>query len=186
MLDVSVEIDLSDLERCLAAIDGELSAGCRAAVQAATAEAPAEALRVRTWKNRTGEAQRRTRGVLTALTRDGAEGLVESDVHYASYLDAGTRPHEIRPLNYHWGAGRYVVPRSRVTGKKVRGTTFGAGRGKFLRFVGASGGVVFARIVQHPGTKGDGYMGAAYHKAERVMEREIDVGIARAQAAADG
>lgn len=186
MLDVSVEIDLSDLERCLSAIDGELAAGCRAAVQAAVVEAPAEALSVRRWRNRTGEAERLTRGWITGLTTVGAEGVVASDAHYASYLDAGTRPHEIRPLNYHWGAGRYVVPRSRVTGKKVRGVSFGAGRGKFLRFIGASGRVVFARVVKHPGTRGDGYMGAAYLKAERVMAREIDVGIARAQAVADG
>lgn len=186
MLDVTVEIDLSDLERCLNAIDGELAAGCRAAVQAATVEAPAEALTVRRWKNRTGELERRTRGFLTSLTTTGAEGVVESATDYASYLDAGTRPHEIRPLNYHWGAGRYVVPRSRVTGKRAKGVTFGAGRGKFLRFFGAGGGVVFARVVHHPGTRGDGYMGAAYLKAERVMLREIDVGIARAQAVADG
>lgn len=185
MLDVSVEIDISDLERCLSAIDGELGAGCRAAVQAAVVEAPAEALTVRRWKNRTGELERRTRGIITALTQTGAEGLVESDTHYASYLDQGTKDHDVLPLDYHWGSKRLRHPTSRVTSKRAKGVTYGAGRGKFLRFV-VGGQVVFARKVHVRGIKGDGYMRAAQAKAGDVMLREIDVGIARAQAVADG
>lgn len=184
MLDVSVEIDLSDLERCLSAIDGELAAGCRAAIQAATAEAPAEALRVRRWRNRTGEAQRLTRGWITALTQVGAEGIVASDAEHASYLDAGTKDHDILPLDYHWGAGRFRHPTSRVTSKRAKGVTFGAGRGKMLRFF-VGGRVVFAHKVHVRGIKGDGYMRAAQAMAQRVMLREIETGIARAQAEAD-
>ena len=36
-------------------------------------------------------------------------------------------------------------------------------------------------MVKHPGTKPDGFMGRAYHKAERVLLREVEVGLAELQ-----
>lgn len=180
----TVEIDTRELEACGRHIVQELWRGTRDAVVSACIEAPRYALEVRQWKDRTGEAARRTRGYITSLTDSGATGMVESDVHYASYLDAGTAPHEIKPLDYHWGDNRYSHPTSRVTGRRAENVTAGAGRGSFLRFM-VGGRVVFARMVHHPGTRGDAYMGRAYLKAERVMLREVDEAVARAQRWAD-
>lgn len=176
----TVEIDTHELEACGRHIVQELWRGTRDAVTSACIEAPRYALENRGWTNRSGEAERRTRGYLTSLTDAGATGIVESAVHYASYLNDGTRPHEILPLDYHWGSGRFMHPTSRVTGRRAENVTAGAGRGSFLRFT-VGGRVVFARMVKHPGTDAYQYMTKAYDKAERVMTREITDSIARAQ-----
>lgn len=44
------------------------------------------------------------------------------------------------------------------------------------------GELVHFRYVNHPGTTGQPFMHLAYYKCERVMAREIEAGIARAQA----
>jgi hypothetical protein len=97
-----------------------------------------------TFKDRTGMARRMTRGVSIIRGRWVGSAWLESRVPYASILDGGSKPHEIRPR-----------PPNTV-----------------LRFIGRNGNTVFARKVNHPGTKPYGYMGAGMLKAERVLERE--------------
>jgi hypothetical protein len=69
---------------------------------------------------------------------------------YHRYLDAGTKPHEIRPV-----------------------------KAKFLRFAARDGTIVFAKRVMHPGTKGDGFAGKMYFKAQRVLRAELEALAAR-------
>lgn len=115
-------------------------------------EGAAEALRARTWKDKTGEAARKTRGYLEFSVHGGAVGVIECAVPYASYLDSGTKPHEI------W-----------------------ARKALMLRWYDSGGTPVFAKMVHHPGTRGDGFMGKAYHQAERTVIREVEIGVAKAQ-----
>lgn len=175
----SVEIDTSELEACGRHIAQEIWRGVRDAVVAACREAPAEALAVRQWKDRSGAAKAATRGFVTSMDDAGASGIVESAVHYASYLDAGTAPHDIWPKV---GEGM-VGPMRRGQSRRDK---YDIGTHRVaLRWFDSGGGVHFARMVHHPGTTGDAYMGRAYLKAERVMEREIVSSIGRAQRWAD-
>lgn len=97
-----------------------------------------------TFKDRTGLTRRMTRGVPIIRGRWVGSAWLESRVPHASILDGGSRPH-------------VILPRSPNT---------------VLRFIGRDGNTVFARKVNHPGTKPYGYMGAGLLKAERVLERE--------------
>lgn len=108
-----------------------------------------------TFKDRTGQTRRMTRGVPIIRSRWVGSAWLESRVPHASILDGGSRPHEIRPR-----------PPNTV-----------------LRFIGRDGSTVFARKVNHPGTKPYGYMGAGALKAERVLEREARIGAKEAEAA---
>lgn len=91
----------------------------------------------------------------SSRTSAGATTRVEWNAHtpYAPYVVHGTKPHEIRPV-----------------------------AGRALRWVGA-GGVHFAKVVHHPGTKANDYPG-------RVMDEMKDDVVAnlvdKIQAALDG
>jgi hypothetical protein len=147
--------NLDELRHTLAAAEEALSDGVRHAVAAAVAEGAEEARSTHRFHNRSGDAERETRGVVEVSVPGGAVGFIECRVPYASFLDAGTAPHDITG----W-------------------------RGGFLRWE-SGGDVHFARVVHHPGTHADGFFGRAYQKAERVLEREAEVAAVRAQAALD-
>lgn len=55
-----------------------------------------------------------------------------------------------------------------------------------LTFKGRDGNWVSVAMVNHPGTKPDGFMGRAYLKAEAVMIREIELGVSELQRFLDG
>lgn len=78
------------------------------------------------------------------------QGEIAALSPYALYVEEDTKPHEIR-----------------------------ARRAKALHW--QEGGVDrFAQVVQHPGTKGQPFMGPAYLKAERVLWARGDVLLAKA------
>lgn len=68
---------------------------------------------------------------------------IGSDVFYAPYVHDGTRPHVIRPK-----------------------------RGKALRFV-IGGQVVFARVVQHPGTRPNPFLNRALAEITRPLGYDV-------------
>lgn len=70
---------------------------------------------------------------------------VGSDVFYAPYVNDGTRPHVIRPK-----------------------------RARALRFV-VGGQVVFARVVQHPGTKANPFLTRALREVARPRGYDVTV-----------
>jgi hypothetical protein len=150
-----VEIDTGDIERAWREAVEELARGVVRGVVRGVAEGARAALSTGGWRDRTGETRRRTTGTVETTARNGAAGEIASLVPHASFLDQGTAPHEIRP-------------RTR----------------RALRWEDG-GGEHFATRVQHPGTAPTGYMGEAYQKAERVIVREVEVGVARAQSILD-
>jgi hypothetical protein len=147
----TVELEgIADVERCWARTTTEIHDGAARAVVRASQEGAEEGRRAATWKDRTGAARR----TIEAKRGVKAFGQYHADIvaplHYHRHLDAGTRPHEIRPV-----------------------------RARMLRFVASDGAIVFARRVWHPGTKGDGFAGKMYHKAERVLRAELEAMMAK-------
>jgi hypothetical protein len=71
---------------------------------------------------------------------------VRAEMPYAPFVDRGTRPHIIRPK------GPEVWPA--LSQKYVQPYVLAVRRPKALRWFDAFGGIHFARIVHHPGTKG--------------------------------
>jgi hypothetical protein len=152
MLHVTIE-GISEIERKWQSTVRVINDGATNAVIAAAKAGVQEAKRSATWTDRTGDARR----TITTKMGTRAFGTTHVDMvaplHYHRYLDAGTKPHEILPV-----------------------------RARFLRFEARDGSIVFARRVWHPGTKGDGFAGKMYLKAERVLRAEMEAVMARAAA----
>lgn len=152
MFTVTLE-GLPEVERQWANTVREIHDGTTVAVQRAADAGVEEGKRVATWTDRTGAARR------TIATKMGMRAFgttyvdMVAPLHYHRYLDAGTRPHEIRPV-----------------------------RARFLRFTARDGTLVFTKLVRHPGTKGDGFAGKMYFKAQRVLYAELEVLAARVAA----
>lgn len=147
----TVELEgVEEVERAWDESVRELGAGVRRAAVLAGREGAEEGRRAATWKDRTGDARRT---ILAKLVKD-VFGTVESDIvaplHYHPHLDAGTRPHEIRPV-----------------------------RARVLKFVARDGATVITKRVMHPGTRGDGFAGKMYLKAERVLRAELEKTVAK-------
>ena len=171
---LTIDIDPSDIERAWAAAVREMSRGVVLGVQRGVMEGADAALATGRWKDRSGETRRKTRGIVDVVVQNGAVGRLESLVPWASFLDAGTSPHEIRPKEGHGFVGPLRGGQSRRTV-----TDIGTHRAS-LRWESA-GGIRFARVVHHPGTKATGYMAEGMRKCERVIVREVEIGVARAQ-----
>lgn len=159
------DVDLSDLrERCKRATITFRSGVAKAVVTAAT-EGLAEAKSRRRYKDRTGGLTGRAY-VAKRIGSSNPEAVMVWPVSYASFVDAGTGPHTIRPKA---SAGLKGPVRESQT-RRSRGT--GPAR-RFLRF--EIGGRVFYRTeVHHKGSRAFGFAGMAYHKAEAVLIREIE------------
>lgn len=125
------------------------------AVRAATHEGHLEAINTRRYQDQTGRLTGSIKGLVEVAVFGSAFGWIVARQYYASFVDAGTRPH-------------------RIEGNP------------FLTFKARDGSWVTVRAVNHPGTKPDGFMGRAYHKAERVLLREVEVGIAEFKRALEG
>jgi hypothetical protein len=147
---VTLEDDIEEFEQRWDRALLALSSSMHRAVEAAVDEGPREALATRHWRDETGLLSSMTKGYVLARVPGGALGEFGAYTSYASFVDAGTAPHEIHgnPL---------------------------------LTFKGSSGQWVTVAMVHHPGTKPDGFMGRGYLKAEAVMIREIEVGVAEMQ-----
>jgi hypothetical protein len=130
--------------------------GIRGAVDKACEEGADEARRTHLYKDRTGTLTKSIGDRLTSIGALGAEGVIEATAPYAKFVEGGTKPH-------------HIVPR----------------RARMLAWEGegGQGDWHFARSVQHPGTQPLPFMGPAYLKAERVLEREVWLAAERAQAA---
>jgi len=117
-----------------------------AAVQAAVTEAANEARNTRRYQDQTGLLTSRIRGFVEVSAPGGATGIIGAFTDYASFVDSGTKAHEIRARR---------VPR--------------------LIFKTRDGQWVSTEVVQHPGTAPDGFVGRAFQKAERVLVREVEI-----------
>lgn len=88
------------------------------------------------------------KGTVLIRLADGAVGEMSWPTKYASFVDAGTRPHPIEArrkpnLAFYW-------PKM--------------------------GGLFVGKRVNHPGTQAYGFAGLAYHKAEAVLTAEAEGG----------
>lgn len=169
------EVDASALVQAWVGVRASIRAGTRRGVSQGVQEGAAEARALHSYTNRTGNLERSTIGKLTGNRTsvgasrgtnnrlpsmadlpsdvDGAQfGEIRAGMEYASYVEEGTRPHMIYPK-----------------------------RATVLSWIGYDGTRVFARWVNHPGSKPYPFMHHAYLKCERVMVREIYRGIADAQ-----
>lgn len=147
-------VDLSEIEQLATdwpSVTAALRAGVRRGVSKGVAEGAAEARAKHRFKNQSGDLERSIVGRVTGSSPTDHRGEIKATAKYASYVEEGTKAHEIRP-------------------RKAR----------MLRFE-SGGAAVFARLVRHPGTSSSPFMGLAYLRCERVMIREIEVGIAQAQ-----
>jgi hypothetical protein len=149
LLDVTVDFDISDLESTYDRGRAELVANVKKAVRAAATEGLAEAIATRRYHDRTGHLTGTARTRLIESTIDGAKSEIEWPVAYADAVDGGTRPHVIEAKN---------APLLRFYWPKI-------------------GGLFVGKRVNHPGTQPTGFAGVAYHKAERVIERDVSAAI---------
>jgi hypothetical protein len=175
----AIALDTSDIEHAWRDIVAELARGTVRGFVMGLAEGEAAALSTGRWKDRTGETRRNTRGTVDFTTATGGAGTLNSLVPHASFLEAGTRPHQIRPKVESGLRG----PVRSGQGRRSE-TDIGTHR-VALRWHDAGGQVHFARVVNHPGTQATGYMAAGVHQIERTFLREIGVSVARAQSIAD-
>lgn len=143
---MDLEFDLSDCQRAFREGQAHLLRVAREAPMEAAIEGQNQAIARRRYKDRTGILTGRAYVRPTVPTADGGAAEMVWPVRYASFVDAGTPAHEIRPK-----------------------------RRAFLRF-GDAASPIFARAVRHPGTKPTGFAGDAATIAERVLIREIEVG----------
>jgi hypothetical protein len=178
----SVSINTAELVQAWVGVRAAVRAGVRRGVSQGVQEGAQEARSQHAFTNRTGTLEKSIEGRLTgnrtsvgAATGnngrigrwkatsldgevDGAQfGEIKASAAYASFVENGTKPHMIFP-------------------KRVSA----------LSWIPMEGGPRrFAKWVKHPGTKPYPYMSLAYLKCERVMIREIQRGVADAQAILD-
>jgi hypothetical protein len=109
-------------------------------------------------------------------TATETQGELSNIAPYARYVEEGTRPHVILPIDY-WGSGdsshKATHRAGKNAGKAVENPTHGAGRGRFLRFrIGNR--IIFARYVDHPGSIPYPFMGPAAQYAGYIIERQTE------------
>ncbi len=171
---ITCEIDTDELERDWAASCRVLSDGVRRGVAMGVTEGAAQARSDHPYKDHTGTLTKSIRGYVEASAPGAAEGVIEATAPYASFVEEGTAAHEIRPKEGYRAMGPLRRGQSRRKLNDV-GTHRIA-----LRWT-SNGQVFFARVVHHPGGKPYPFMGPAVLKAERVIEREVDVAIAEVE-----
>ncbi len=98
------------------------------------------------WKSRTGTL----RNSIGRAKESQYAGIVVANAPYATYLENGTRAHDILPRN-----------------------------GKFLRFR-VNGATVFSRGVKHPGTKATHFMQDAVQYAAPFLRRDVETAVRHA------
>lgn len=140
----------------VAQADREMAVILRDSVTNACNEGAQEARDTHQYKDRSGDLTASIGSKLLASGHDVALGEMTAKAPYASHVEGGTEPHVILPKN-----------------------------GQFLKFV-VNGRTVFARKVNHPGTKPHPFMGQAYLKAERVLRRDLEVGVQRVKKIIEG
>lgn len=160
MFDATLEGE-ADVVRQWGQAYGALKNSMRYAVSKGTKEGAREARTKHTFKNRTGELEKSIDGFVIGWTESGLKitGIIRAAAKHAGFVEYAT------PQHYIPSDTRFMPP------------------GKWLVWTGGKygPGPHFAKSVLHPGTKAQPFMHLAYFKCERVMVREIEIGIVRMQ-----
>lgn len=141
------EFDLSDVKRACVEGNAHLLRVARQSPLDAAVEGQNRAIANRRYQDRTGRLSGTAFVSAPSESEGGAEVKMVWPVPYASFVDGGTKPHEIRPR-----------------------------RRAFLRF-GDATAPIFARVVKHPGTRPTSFAGEAAQIAERVLVRDVESGL---------
>lgn len=83
---------------------------------------------------------------IVSRVHSAAHGEISTDIPYAGHVEFGTRPHTILPK-----------------------------KGRYLRFKARSGKMVFARKVNHPGSKPYPYMKPAFENNQGAIVKEYEL-----------
>lgn len=150
-LHLELDIGLAEIEQAIGRGQQALVQGVHDAADKAAREALESVQRKHRYVDRTGTLTTKARARLTNITFMGAQSEIWWPAKYASFVDAGTRPHLIQ-----------------------------ARRAPLLAFMW-HGRLIRTRMVIHPGTKPTGFAGDAYRKAEAVLEREAELAVKRAE-----
>ncbi len=167
-----LDIDLSDCRRACVRAGAEASAGLRLVVNRGAEEAIAESKASHPYKDVSGELTR------SAYARPGTAGPLKATAEmgwkakHASYVDQGTKAHDIWPKAGHGTMGPLRQGQSRREKSKLR-LAYTSEVRMALRWT-KDGVVRFARMVRHPGSRATGFAGKAAQKVERVALREIE------------
>lgn len=139
----------SEIHRMAAEADRELARTLERAVEAGIGAGVSTAKSTKRYKDHSGSdgLTASIGGKVTSASHLAATGVFEASANHASYVDEGTSAHVIRPRN------------------KTR-----------LRF-DVNGQTVFAREVQHPGTKADGFFERGTEAVEKAMNAAADNGL---------
>jgi HK97 gp10 family phage protein len=149
-------INESEIRAKIAQADRQMAIELRESVKNACDEGAQEARDTHQYKDRSGALTASIDSKLLVSGADVAMGEMTAKAPYASYVEGGTEPHVILPKN-----------------------------GQFLKFT-IGGRTVFARKVNHPGTKPHPFMGPAFLKAERVLRRDLELGVQRLKKIIEG
>lgn len=164
---LSCRLDLSEFHRQAQRTVSEIRLAVHNVPRMAAQEGAETARSSGRFNDRTGGLRRSIYAKEYMASANYARWMIVSPASYSKFIESGTRPHDIYPKA---GAG-FIGPHPK--GKSTRSSNdFGAGRGHALRFV-KNGAMIFARMVHHPGTRADPFMGPAMQKAESVMYREF-------------
>lgn len=148
---IAVHLDYADFQRSMEATVPRFEAAALRAVKEATEGALRNARETRTYQDRTGTLRRNTVSRYSATT-DAFIGRVEARTTYALWVEAGTKPHEIRVRN-----ARFLV-----------------------FFWPKVGHVVHFKKVNHPGTKPRFFMSNARSYGERSLLDDTEDYVERA------
>lgn len=141
----------AEYERAVNAFDVRVRQGLATALE----EGERQAKTQHRYEDQTGLLTSRIRGYVEISIPGAAQGVLGAFTDYASFVEGGTKPHEIHG-------------------------------NPFLTFKAKDGTWVTTRMVHHPGTKAYAFMGDAALKAERVLIRELELGVAELQRLLDG
>jgi hypothetical protein len=152
---------ISQLVPDAAAFDRQIVAGLRRAVGHTITTAVTKARSEHRWQDRTYATRESIDGGVSDTSK-GASGYIKAG-KIAAMLNDGTRPHVIRPrLGAH-----FIGPALEGQTRRSRGRAR-----RFLKF-SVGGQTVFARQVNHPGTKADPYLEAAQDFAGEEIDRAV-------------
>lgn len=153
MFEVDFDEFVADLEKDWARVVAEIRTGVVRGVGYG-ARAGAEAIRAgHTFKNQSGDLER---GIVHAVigwtTENTYQAKIVSQATYSSFVEKGTAPHQI-------------------AGRRNGALTF-EWKGELVHF----------RYVMHPGTKPMPFMHLGFEAAEKVIRRELEAALTRADA----
>lgn len=138
-------VDLDFFRGAVAKTENTVQVGLLNGARKAALEGAEYAKKVGAFEDRTGKLRDRIYAKFKSGTIRGAVWEIISPAKYSIFIEKGTKPHYIRPKD-----------------KSV------------LRWVEPGGGIVFSKIVSHPGNRPYGYMKSALVKAKAVLWHEMN------------